>query len=57
MTLPPPQAMLPPQLVARPRRYLMCPPTYFEVTYAVNPWMDPARPVDRCRAVRQWEAL
>ena len=26
-----------------PRHYLMCPPTYFEVAYAINPWMDPTR--------------
>jgi len=39
------------------RHYLMCPPTYFDVTYAINPWMDPTRPVDTARAVEQWEAL
>ena len=42
---------------ARPRRYLMCPPEYFAVSYAINPWMDPAAPVDAARAMRQWEAL
>ena len=42
---------------ARPRRYLMCPPEHFEVTYAINPWMDPGRPVDRALALRQWERL
>ena len=35
----------------------MCPPTYFEVSYAINPWMDPARPVDRDLALRQWAGL
>ncbi|WP_033821863.1 dimethylargininase [Kitasatospora sp. MBT63] len=39
------------------RRYLMCPPTYFAVDYAINPWMDPNAPVDGGRAVRQWNAL
>jgi len=39
------------------RRFLMCPPTHFDVAYAINPWMDPDRPVDRHRAVAQWEAL
>jgi len=43
--------------VATPRHYLMCPPTYFDVTYAINPWMDPATPVDRDRALAQWESL
>ena len=39
------------------RRYLMCPPTHFDVSYAINPWMDVAVKVDRARAQRQWEAL
>ncbi|MGE3284945.1 MAG: dimethylargininase [Pseudonocardia sp.] len=42
---------------ARPRRYLMCPPEHFSVEYAINPWMDPGRPVDAARAMRQWDAL
>ena len=42
---------------ARPRHYLMCPPTYFEVTYSINPWMDPDRPVDVVRAMAQWQWL
>jgi N-dimethylarginine dimethylaminohydrolase len=42
---------------ARPRRYLMCRPTHFEVTYAINPWMDPDKPVDTGLAVAQWERL
>jgi ornithine--oxo-acid transaminase len=39
------------------RRYLMCPPTHFDVSYAINPWMDVAVKVDRARAQRQWDAL
>jgi len=46
-----------PERTARPRRYLMCPPEHFAVSYAINPWMDPARPVDRGLALRQWEQL
>ncbi|GHH40206.1 N-dimethylarginine dimethylaminohydrolase [Streptomyces umbrinus] len=42
---------------ATPRRYLMCPPAHFEVTYSINPWMDPAKPVDVPLAVAQWEDL
>ena len=42
---------------ARPRRYLMCPPEHFEVSYAINPWMDPTATVDRDLALRQWGAL
>ncbi|BCJ68721.1 dimethylargininase [Polymorphospora rubra] len=39
------------------REYLMCPPTHFDVVYAINPWMDPAVPVDRDLARRQWTEL
>jgi N-dimethylarginine dimethylaminohydrolase len=42
---------------ATARHYLMCRPTYFDVTYAINPWMDPAKPVDTALAIRQWESL
>ncbi len=42
---------------AEPRHYLMCPPTYFDVSYAINPWMDPSVPVDAHLAIRQWSTL
>jgi arginine dihydrolase len=42
---------------ARRRHYLMCPPSHFAVEYAINPWMVPGTPVDRRRALRQWDAL
>ncbi|MHC0432220.1 dimethylargininase [Streptomyces sp. O3] len=42
---------------ATPRRYLMCPPAHFKVTYSINPWMDPGKPVDVPLAVTQWEDL
>ncbi len=42
---------------ARTRHYVMCPPTEFDVLYAINPWMDPTAPVDTALAGRQWEAL
>lgn len=41
----------------RPRSYLMCPPDYFRVDYAINPWMDPARPTDAALARDQWMRL
>ncbi|WP_051696548.1 dimethylargininase [Streptomyces sp. NRRL S-244] len=41
----------------RLRRYLMCRPSHFEVVYAINPWMDPEKPVDADLAVLQWERL
>jgi arginine dihydrolase len=38
-------------------RYLMCPPRFFDVSYSINPWMDQSVPVDRDRAMQQWEQL
>lgn len=35
----------------------MCRPDHFAVDYAINVWMDPAKPVDRDLAIEQWEAL
>ena len=35
----------------------MCAPTYFEVRYAINAWMDIGVPVDRVLAIAQWEQL
>ncbi len=42
---------------ARARSYVMCRPEHFAVSYAINPWMDPTRPVDRTLALAQWEQL
>jgi N-dimethylarginine dimethylaminohydrolase len=39
------------------RRFLMCRPTYFAVTYRINPWMDPTAPYDNALAISQWETL
>jgi N-dimethylarginine dimethylaminohydrolase len=39
------------------RRFLMCRPDHFEVRYVINPWMDATAPVDRARALAQWETL
>jgi len=42
-------------------RFLMCRPEHFAVSYAINPWMDPASWArDECAhfaAVREWRAL
>jgi len=35
----------------------MCPPDFFAVEYAINPWMDPTAPVDTDLAVKQWSEL
>jgi N-dimethylarginine dimethylaminohydrolase len=42
---------------ASARRYLMCPPAHFAVTYAINPWMRPSEPTDASTAMRQWSEL
>lgn len=45
------------------RTILMCPPDYYNVTYAINPWMETTqkeaatKAVDPARARRQWESL
>ncbi|MEB3206578.1 MAG: arginine deiminase-related protein [Vampirovibrionales bacterium] len=52
--LPAPNASIP-----RPA-ILMCPPDYFEVAYAINPWMNTHSPAGRCdinKAKLQWQAL
>jgi N-dimethylarginine dimethylaminohydrolase len=41
----------------RAARLFVCPPTHFGVSYRINPWMDPALPVDRDRAADQWGRL
>jgi N-dimethylarginine dimethylaminohydrolase len=42
---------------ATTRRYLMCPPEHFDVTYQINPWMRPDQPTDPALAMRQWAQL
>ncbi|QAY59119.1 N-dimethylarginine dimethylaminohydrolase [Microbacterium protaetiae] len=39
------------------RRYLMCKPEHFTVSYEINPWMHKALPTDTAKAVRQWQTL
>ncbi|MFG2043625.1 dimethylargininase [Dactylosporangium sp. NPDC048998] len=46
-----------PNRTPRPRRYLMCRPTHFDVTYSINPWMHPDKPVDPALAIAQWERI
>lgn len=41
----------------RPRRYVMCEPRYFDVRYAINPWMNTDDPVDLALARDQWLTL
>jgi len=39
------------------RRYLMCEPVHYTVSYEINPWMDKTRYTDADLAVRQWRTL
>jgi N-dimethylarginine dimethylaminohydrolase len=43
--------------IAQHRRYLMCRPEHFTVSYTINPWMEPANPTDTAKAVAQWQSL
>lgn len=42
---------------ATPRRYLMCQPTYYTVSYEINPWMHKDQPTETALAVQQWRRL
>lgn len=57
VTFPVQQAAPAPERTARTRHFVMCPPTHFDVVSVLNPWMDPAVPVDRDRATSQWSGL
>ncbi|MFH9088914.1 dimethylargininase [Streptomyces sp. NPDC017673] len=46
-----------PARTATRRRLLMCRPRHYDVTYSINPWMNPGRNTDTMLAVRQWEQL
>jgi len=46
-----------PSRSAHRRRYLMCRPDHFTVTYSINPWMVPSRPTSTSKAIKQWEKL
>ena len=36
---------------------LLCPPTYYQIEYEINPWMDVKRRVNKPRAEEQYENL
>ncbi len=42
---------------ATARRFVMCRPDHFAVSYSINPWMDLTVPVSTTTAVAQWEVL
>jgi N-dimethylarginine dimethylaminohydrolase len=36
------------------KKILMCPPTYFDIEYSINPYMDVANKVDKAKSHEQW---
>ncbi|MFD6888486.1 dimethylargininase [Streptomyces sp. NPDC059957] len=46
-----------PTRIATRRRLLMCRPRHYDVTYSINPWMNPEKSTDNSLAVRQWQRL
>ncbi|WP_030722405.1 dimethylargininase [Streptomyces griseus] len=42
---------------ASARSYLMCRPAHFDVTYSINPWMEPSKPTSAQVALEQWKRL
>jgi N-dimethylarginine dimethylaminohydrolase len=46
-----------PYRTASRRRFLMCRPAHFDVTYSINPWMDPSRPTSAQVGQEQWKLL
>ena len=52
-----PETIAAPARTAHHRRYLMCKPEHFTVSYAINPWMDPTKPTSTELALAQWHTL
>ena len=47
-----------PSLVPAPARFLMCPPTLYDVSYVINPWMaGNVNASSLTRAIEQWNHL
>jgi N-dimethylarginine dimethylaminohydrolase len=51
-----PEALTSP-LQSQQARILMCPPDYFDVAYAINPWMTTGALCDTHKARQQWQNL
>lgn len=41
----------------KPKSILMCPPTYFEIDYEINPWMHLEKKANNQLAKKQWDNL
>jgi len=36
---------------------LLCPPTFYDIRYEINPWMNTDNPIDKAKALEQYETL
>jgi N-dimethylarginine dimethylaminohydrolase len=43
--------------MAKTKTVLMCPPTFFNIEYEINDWMDTSNPVTPEKAAKQWHKL
>jgi N-dimethylarginine dimethylaminohydrolase len=43
--------------MAKNKKILMCPPTYFDIEYEINPWMHKENTVISAKATNQWQKL
>ena len=43
--------------MAKVQELFVCPPTYVELKYSINPWMDTSAEFSASKAVEQWETL
>lgn len=50
-------AQVPAKHLQASARILMCRPTYFQVKYSINPWMDVHKKVNQEKAMKQWDLL
>src|SRR6266581_500250 len=39
------------------KKVLLCPPTYYEVVYEINPWMDVTKKVDHAKVQEEYQKL
>lgn len=46
-----------PETHIHPKDLFLCPPTFLDLKYEINPWMDKKVQFSRARAVEQWEGL
>ena len=43
--------------MAKFKSLLLCPPTFYDIRYEINPWMNTDNPIDKAKAHEQYETL